>query len=709
MMKQSIIKKGNVFNIEVPSPAVQRGIVRIKVLSSCISPGTENYLVQESSKSLIKKSIEQPKKIAKTLDLIKSKGIAHTKTLLKEKSEAVLATGYSLSGIIVEIGVDCAGFQVGDEVTASGAGYASHAEYVVVPKNLVCKKPRSLSFEDASTVTLGAIALQGVRRADLKLGEIALVFGTGVLGLLTIQLLVQSGVRVIAADIDQKRLSFAKKSGAEECLLATDPTFLDKVEMISGGYGVDTVLMTANTSSQEPISQSFKCCKKKGKVVLVGVCGLNINRNDLYQKELDLYVSTSYGPGRYDSSYEEDGHDYPYAYVRWTEKRNMEEYLRLLERGSISVSHIFPKTMPFDQITEAFDLLNSSDQDKPFVIILKYPNKEKEAPQNIIMSKQKKSIEKDIIKVGLIGAGQFAKSMHIPNLKKLGKKFQLHGVTSHKPLNAKKVSEQYNIPLCSTNPLEIINHEDIDLVMICTPHHNHASLTLDALRVGKHVFVEKPLAVTSEQLNDIKSFYTTGDKEKPLLTVGFNRRFSPYVEEIKHHTKDSINPLNMIYRMNAGYQKPDHWVHKHGGRIIGECCHIIDTMTSLTNSKIVSYSVNIMSPKTSYYSSDDNKIITLTYEDGSIGSIHYFSTGNPTLSKEYMEIHFDGKSIVMDDYRDIKGYGCSIKNIKNRVSNKGHFDMLQRLYSALTKQQEDWPIPLWDLLQTSEIVLVGDK
>lgn len=708
-MLQAIIKKGIVLADEVPAPLVSEGSVLIKVSSSCISAGTEMSGVINSGKPLIKRALEQPAQVKKVFNMAKSVGISKTLAKIKGTLDAGNPTGYSISGVVVGLGKGVSGFKIGDRVAAAGAGIANHAEFVDVPVNLVMSMPREISFRDASTVTLGGIAMQGVRRADLRVGEFCVVTGAGILGLLAVQLLRLSGVRVATIDLDQQRLSIAQKLGAEITLDPKSENVVNAIENWTGGYGTDTVLFTAATSSSEPLSESFRMCKKKGKVVLVGVSGMEIKRADIYTKELDFIISTSYGPGRYDRSYEEKGIDYPYAYVRWTENRNMTEYLRLVASGQVDLSDMIDRTFPISEVTEAFASLQS--ERKPLMVVLDYdsdPDEGIPAKQKTILQSPTKSSTGEIVKVALVGAGGFATAMHMPNMEKLGSKFKLWAVMSRKGHQAKSVAKQFGAQYATTDYEEILKDDEIDLILVATRHDSHAFLTLQGLQSGKHVFVEKPLATNLEELELIKDFYQT-QEFPPHLFVGFNRRFSKYAQEIKKHTEGRINPLLIHYRMNAGFIPLDHWVHENGGRIVGECCHIIDLMTFFVGGKVISVSCENINPTNDRYSSTDNVSIILKYEDGSVANIQYFSLGNKDIGKECMEIHFDGKSLLMEDYKKLSGYGLSVKEVSSNLSEKGQFEELVAIHDKLASKTDKMPIELWDIFQTTEVsLLVND-
>jgi len=701
-MKQGIVKKGQVLAETIPTPIVSDGSVLIKVHYSCISAGTEMTSVNTSKQSLIKRALNSPEEVKTAIDFAKTNGISKTIQRVRGVLDGGKQTGYSIAGEVISVGKGVDNFQIGDKVAAAGAGIANHAEFVDVPVNLVMPMPKGMDCKQASTVTLGGIAMQGVRRANLNLGETCVVVGAGILGLLAVQMLKLSGVQVVVSDFDEKRLALAKELGADLTINPQHDDILKTASTYTGGYGADAVLFTAATSSSKPLSESFKMCRKKGKVILVGVVGMEINRGDIYTKELDFLISTSYGPGRYDTNYEEKGLDYPFAYVRWTENRNMTEYLRLVNNRDINVDPLIDGVYTIDQITDAFDSLQKEGE-KPIIVLLDYSNTDSKAVTETKISLKTKSISSDTINVGLIGAGSFATGMHLPNMKAMGNKYNLKGVMSRTGFKSKTVADQFEAEYTTTNVDDILKDDSVDLVMIATRHDSHAELVMKSLKAGKHTFVEKPLAVNKEELDEIKAFYNSDIENKPVLMTGFNRRFSQCSQEIKKHTDKRINPLFIQYRMNAGHIPLDHWVHESGGRIVGEGCHLIDLMTYFTGSKIKSISVEKVSPNNEKISAADNVSIVLKYEDGSVCTIQYFAVGSKAISKEYMEVHFDEKTIIMDDYKTLKGYGVKLKEINKGRSDKGQKEELESLYDTLKGNKTDWPIALWDMIQTTEI------
>lgn len=712
------MKKGKVVPEEVPAPVVSDGGVLIKVVNSCISVGTELSSLH-GSESLIRRALEQPENVRKVLNMARSEGISSTIAKVRGRLETGSATGYSVAGIAVAAGKGLTDIQPGDRVAAAGAGIANHAEYVDVPRNLVMRIPDGLDFRLASTVTLGGIAMQGVRRAKVQLGEYVVVFGTGALGHLALQMLVTSGARVIAVDLDDKRLKLARKMGAELCVNPGQADAIRAVYHHTNGYGADVVLFCAATRNSQTLSDSFAMTRKKGRVVMVGVWGKELSREDVYAKELDFFISTSYGPGRYDPDYEDRGLDYPYAYVRWTENRNMEEYLRLVSTGRIQLEPLIQETYSLEDVERAFASLQRPE--RPLMVLLDYGE---EVPGEFSrLVQQTRRVENRIsyrpvagkrIRVGVIGAGGFATSVHLPNMQKLKERYEIRAICNRTGHKAQAAATRFAAKYSSTDYREIISDPDIDLVMICTRHNLHGQMVLESLQAGKHTFVEKPLCTDPEELEAIKSFYSFGDSDfslvnrhssRPLLMVGFNRRFSKYAREVKKHVSGRLTPLFLHYRMNAGYIPLDHWVHTEegGGRIIGEACHIIDLFSFLTESRVRAFSAANLRPGTGSISSSDNKAIVLEYEDGSVATLEYFAVGSNKLSKEWLEVHFDEKTIIVDDFKSIRGFGVKVKEIRTPFPDKGQLEELEILAECVSGKKNRWPISLESMFETTEL------
>lgn len=711
-MLQALVKRGVVLPADVPAPLVSPGGVLIQVVNSCISAGTELAGVKASGKSLVRRALEQPDKVAKVFKMFRENGLSYTMAKINGHLDAGVPLGYSAAGVVLAVGEGVTDFYPGQRVTAAGAGYANHAQFIDVPRNLVCPMPEGLDFKAASTVTLGSIAMQGVRRAKIELGELVVVVGTGILGLLTVQLLRANGARVIAVDLDERRLALAEKMGAEFIINAKDSSLRDKIFQQTSGRMADCVIFCAATNHSESLSQAFSFLRRKGRLIMVGVWGSELKREDIYAKEIDFHISCSYGPGRYDSSYEEGGHDYPYAYVRWTENRNMLEYLRLLSIGAVNVDLILEKIYPIEKVDEAFAALNGNE--KPLLVALDYGppfsfseiEKMGSLPRKVSSSLPASTKGAVPLKVAVVGAGDYLTGVHLPNLKKLEPMFALHAVCSRTGSKAQSVANQYQARYSTTDYSEILGDLDVDVVIIATRHNLHGGQVLAALQAGKHVLVEKPLALDAGEVDAIRDFYAApGDK--PMLCVGFNRRFSRYAKAVKEAVGNS--PLVLNYRMNAGFLPEEHWVHSHegGGRIVGEGCHIIDLFRYLAGAPVTSIAVAGMHPQAPYQATD-NKIITLEYANGSVGSISYFATGSSEISKEYLEVHWGGKSVIMDNYQELKGYGCSVPAIRDSSPDKGQRDLLEAFGTALLKGG-DWPIYLEEILETSYLAIKSQE
>lgn len=706
-MQQLLIQKGNVHSEEVPPPAISENEVLVKTAYSLISTGTELAGILMSQESVVTRAFKQPHNVKKALKMASEKGFFATYKIIKGMLDFGTPIGYSLAGEVVEVGSAVTDIKKGDLVACSGAGVANHAEFVAVPRLLVTKIPQGLDMKQAASVTLGAIAMQGVRQADPRLGESVAVVGLGLIGQLTCQLLNAAGCRVIGIDLDEKRvkisaslltnrhapLSGAKELGATCALL---PSELDEIKKITDGFGVDTCIITASTESNEPLQQAMEITRRKGRVVVVGAVGLNLKRSPWYEKEIDLKISCSYGPGRYDPTYEEDMLDYPLPYVRWTENRNMEEYVKLLHEGKVDFLALNPQEFPFTEAKNAYEHLKAV---RPLAVLLKYAHEKKPDDKKIFVASQK-SVKKGRIAVALIGAGAFATTTHLPNLEKLKHLFHLKAIVSKKGTTAKQFAQKYKAEYCTTDFEEVLKDPNVDAVLIATRHNLHAKLTIAALKAGKAVFLEKPLALNNEELDEIKDFFQK-TKSPPLLMVGFNRRFSPHAQRVKELTAKRHNPLLIHYRVNAGYLAPDHWTQqKGGGRVIGEACHFLDLFQFWTNAKPKSVTAQGINPHTKDVLAQDNFFATVSYEDGSVANLLYTALGNRDLPKEYAEVYCDGKVFILDDFRSVsvKGGGGGIKTLSQ---NKGHLAELEAFAEGFAKGMAS--IPLGELFSVTEL------
>lgn len=708
-MKQVLIRRGQATVDDVPAPQVERGTVLVRAAYSCISVGTELSGIRASATPLWRKAMRQPAKVRQVLEMVSAQGFGRTRAMIEGRMAAGEPTGYSVAGMVVAVGEDVTDLAPGDRVACAGSQFAHHAEVVRMPRNLVVPVPDGLPMDQASTVTLGAIALQGVRRASPTLGETFVVIGLGLLGQLTMQLLRANGCRVIGTDLDPTRLALACELGMEAGVNPTEEPDVDQVVRLTDGVGADGVIITAATASDAVMSTAFRMCRKKGRVVLVGDVGLNLDRADFYVKELDFFISTSYGPGRYDRSYEEEGLDYPVGYVRWTENRNLAEYLRLVAEGRVRVAPLIGGTYPVAQASDAYEALQGEGA-KPMVLLLAYPERDADTA-SVVRNPRARAAATGALRVALVGAGGFAKGMHLPNLDTLRDRYQLYAVVSRSGHNAAATAEQYGAAYATTDYRRVLEDPDVDLVLIATRHDLHAHMALQALQAGKHVLVEKPLALHAEELDRVVGFFQSLPEHvpAPMLLTGFNRRFSRYATRLRELTARRSNPMIINYRMNAGYIPLDHWVHGNegGGRNIGEACHIYDLFTYLTGSRTVRVSAESIAPATGHYAARDNFVATVRFEDGSVATLTYTALGASAHPKERCELYVDGKVLVLDDYRELTVVGAGARGVSSRATDKGQREELEALADAIRTGGE-WPIPLWQQAQAMEIAFAVD-
>jgi predicted dehydrogenase/threonine dehydrogenase-like Zn-dependent dehydrogenase len=655
-----------------------------------------------SGKSLLEKAKTHPDKLKAALGRMKTEGVLSVIQKARDNQSREAASGYSAAGVVLAVAEDVQGFQKGARVAVAGAGFANHAELVAVPINLTMIIPDDVSFGDASSCALGGIALQGVRRAETTLGEMVAVIGCGAIGLLTIQLLKAAGCNVIAIDLEPRRLQLAEQLGADVSFNARDEQLTDLVVHFADGHGVDRVIITAATQSNTVLSQAFGICRRKGRVVLVGVVGPELNRADMYPKELDFVISTSYGPGRYDEKYERFGHDYPYAYVRWTEKRNMEAYLKLISSGAIKLNSIIEDSFAIEDAPQAYARL--TDEQLLLVTLTGSGGSDTSTVKSSRDGETSVSLvewkpPQGVIRLGLVGAGSFMQSMHIPNLKRLQELFQVASVCDQNGLAARQGAQHF--PGCDAmTDYEKLLQSDIDMVLIGTRHNSHAELAIRALEAGKAVFVEKPMCITLDEYERLTS--TVAKTDAPFM-VGYNRRFSPFAVKIRDQITNRVSPIILQYTMNAGYIPYSSWVHSDegGGRIIGEGCHLIDLFRFLTDSPVVSVSVDAIKPHTASIRPDDNVVITIRYEDGSIGTLLYTAIGSTSSEKETLKVFCDERLFELHDYRSLKTFGVSA-DLSLKKQDKGHFAELQ-LFSDKVRNGERFPIPWSELKETWEI------
>ena len=654
-MKQILqdMANGGTTVTEAPVPQCSSGHLLISTTTTLISAGTERMLVGFGKASLIDKARQQPEKVKMVLEKVQTDGLLTTYDAVKSKLAQPLALGYCNVGIVHEVGAGVDGFQVGDRVVSNGP----HADMVKVPKNLCAKIPDNVDDESASFAVVASIGLQGIRLAEPTLGESFVVTGAGLIGLLTIQMLRANGCRVLAIDFDQSKLDLAKQFGATICNPARGEDPVAAGLAFSRGAGVDGVIITASTKVSDPIIQAARMSRKRGRIILVGVTGLELNRADFYEKELSFQVSCSYGPGRYDSQYEEKGQDYPLGFVRWTEQRNFIAVLDMMATGSLNVTPLITNRFEFENAPKAYDALT---EDKSGLgILLKYNSAvEMRLEKKVIL--RPITIDAKNAVVGFIGAGNYASRILIPAFKKASA--QLHTIVTSGGINGVIHGEKTGFAEASTDLDALLNNSDINTVAIATRHNSHAYFVQKALSAHKNVFVEKPLALTIQEIDQIEEVYNQNIQTNQFtrVMVGFNRRFAPQVQKMKSLLDSVKEPKSFIMTMNAGAIPADHWTQDSavgGGRIIGEACHFIDLMRFLAGSKIVSIQARRMGDTDALQILEDKASITLGFEDGSFGTIFYLANGASNFPKERVEVFAAGRVLQLDNFRKLKGFG----------------------------------------------------
>lgn len=647
LMKQILqnVRTGVVSVHDVPAPSVHPGRVLVRTAASLISAGTEKAAVDSGKKGLIGRAKDRPDLVKQVIERVKTEGLLNTYAAVQAKLDGTTALGYSAAGVVTAVGDDVTAFRTGDRVACAGVGYASHAEVISVPQNLCVRLPDAISFDEAAFGTLGAIALQGVRLAAPTLGEAFVVIGLGLLGQITIQLLKANGCRVFGIDIDRSKLELAIELGAEAC--STPDEAADRVMTWSRGRGADGVLITAATPSNDPVNLAGEISRQKGRVIVVGAVGMDIPRNIYFPKELTFQISMSYGPGRYDPDYEERGHDYPYAYVRWTEGRNLESFFDLIAGQSISVERLISHRFTIDRGEDAYKLISGETKEPYLGIVLQYDQAKEIATRIEIASHA--SQPSAAVSVGMIGAGDYARAMLLPQFKANGA--NLCSIASSTGLTAKNVGRQFGFAACVSSPDEVMGDESVNLVVIATRHDSHARLAKQALGLNKHVFVEKPLAMNEAELDEV---IETAAGSAGRLMVGYNRRYSPAALAAKAFFAHREAPLSILYRINAGRIPKGSWPQdpaQGGGRIIGEVCHFIDLMHFVTGSLTTRVYAEAVTSRDHEVTDADSIFVTLKFADGSNGTIAYLAEGDKALSKERVEIFGEGKSFVIDDFR----------------------------------------------------------
>ncbi|HEV3467978.1 MAG TPA: bi-domain-containing oxidoreductase [Pyrinomonadaceae bacterium] len=696
-------KSGEVEVADVPAPALQSGRVLVRTAASLISAGTERAAVGQNRRGLLGRALEQPELVRKTVARAREEGLLSTARAVRSKMEEAVALGYSAAGVVLGVGEGVRGFAAGDRVACAGVGYASHAEVLSVPQNLCARVPEGVSFGEAAYATLGAVALQGVRLAQPTLGESVVVIGLGLLGQLAAQLLRANGCRVFGVDPDEGRVELARALGlAGGC--APGEGAAERILEWTRGRGADAVVITAATESSEPVVLAGEASRLKGRVVVVGQVGTEVPRDLYFRRELSLTVSMSYGPGRYDPEYEERGRDYPLAYVRWTEGRNLEAFLDLLAAGGVNVERLTTHRLPVEEGARAYDIITGRAAEPYLGVLLEYDTA-REVETSVRLGADAKVVEgravkgQSAVRVGLIGAGSYATRMLLPHFKAAGAEFL--SIATASGVSAVNVGRQFGFRSCASGAEEVVAEEGVNLVVIATRHDSHARLARLALGAGRHVFVEKPLALSEEELEGVLD---AARRAQGLLTVGFNRRFSPLAVRAKEFFAAHGGPLSIVYRVNAGRVPRGHWTQdprEGGGRIVGEVCHFVDLCQFWTGAHVTRVYAESVASRDAHVTEEDNVVITLRFADGSNASVAYVAEGDRSLPKERAELFGGGRAFVLEDFRRATLHrGGGEETVRLRAQDKGQAAQA-RAVCALVREGGPLPTPLEDLANTS--------
>jgi predicted dehydrogenase len=660
---------------EFPIPLLSSGMVLVKNHYSLISAGTEGSTVKAARKSLIGKAKERPQQVKQVFEVLRRQGVVQTYRAVMKKLDAYSPLGYSSAGEVIAVAEDVTKFKVGDKVACAGAGYANHAEIISVPVNLCIKLANDADLSLACYNTLGTIALQGIRQGDIRLGETCAVIGLGLIGQLVCMELRASGVNVVGIDVDENAVNTAQKHCADLALTRNTPNIEEQINDYTNGLGVDCVIIAAATQSLDPINFAGAICKKKGRVVILGAVPTGFDREPYYyKKELELKMSCSYGPGRYDLDYEEKGIDYPTAYVRWTEKRNMEAFQRLVQTRRIDLRYLTSHCFKFEDAPKAYDMVVKHTE--PFLgIVLEYDVQKEHKQSSIEIS----PIKKQKINIAFIGAGSYAQGNLLPNLPS-SKKVGRIAVMTNSGTSSKRIAEKYNFSKCTSNLQEIMEDPNINTIFIATRHDTHARYVIDGLKNGKNVYVEKPLCLNMEELVEIEDLC----KEKHCgVMIGFNRRFSPFAQKLKKRFGNG--KMSMIYRVNAGNIPSNSWIQDMkigGGRIIGEVCHFIDFMTFMCGNKPYKVAASVMNDSEGL---NDTVNIIVEFENGSTGVVAYYANGSKKLSKEYFEVYSAGCTGIIYDFKKYEIYGKNVEKESSLSQDKGQKAMIDSFFTSLDK------------------------
>lgn len=702
--------KTKALNLEtVPPPALLPGTVRIRTAASLISAGTERMMIDLAQKSLVGKAKARPDLVRQVINKARKDGLRNTFNAVLSKMERPMPLGYSAAGLVDAVGEGVTGFKIGDRVAVAGAGYANHAEYNTVPTNLVAHLPDGVAFEEAAYTTVAAIALQGVRIADPRLGEYVVVSGLGLIGLITVQLLQANGCRVIGMDLDPSKIELGLKLGLDAGVHIGQQDPVQAVERFTGGRLADHTLITASTKSNQPIELAAELTRPKGKVTVVGAVGMQIPRDAYYYKELSVHLSMSYGPGRYDPTYEEGGLDYPYDYVRWTEQRNMETVLHLMQQGRLDVRILTTHTFPIAKAMDAYGVIQAGEE--PHIGIVLHYDTEKPYTPVLQVAPPTAHTGTDHLRIGMVGAGNYAALMLLPHLQK-HPQATLAGLVTATGLSARQKAEKFGFGYCTTDLQAVLDDPEIDAVFIATRHSTHADFTVQALNAGKHVFVEKPLVVNEAQLEAVIEAYKAANATRPTgLMVGLNRRFAPMVETLKADF-DPQTPVQMIYRVNSGPIPTSSWLHEAdegGGMLVGEMCHFIDLMMFIAGSRPTHVYAQALQLNNTAIADHDNLSIVVTFADGSVGTLCYNTVGDKAASKERLEVYGGERVAVLDDFRVLERTRQGKRNrTKSSNQDKGQAAEMHQTVEAF-RTTGAGPISFDDLVVVMQTVFAARR
>ena len=714
-MKQLLqqVSGGEIEVVDVPAPRLLAGCVLVRTAASLVSVGTERASSEFARKNLLQKARMRPDLVREVWNKVRRDGVASAVAAVRSRMDQPSAPGYSSAGTVIAVGEGVTDIRPGDRVACAGAGHAVHAEFACVPRLLLARIPpdSDVGFEQAAATTVGAVALHGVRTADVKVGDIVGVIGLGLLGQLTLQILKAAGCRVVAMDIERGRVDLALRLGADSAS-ESSAGFFDSCMQQSAGRGVDAVLITAQTTSSDPVNLAAEMARDRAVIVAVGTVGMSLERRPFYEKELDFRVSRSYGPGRYDAAYEQKGVDYPIGYVRWTETRNMEAFLQLLADGKVDVETLITHRFPIDQAQSAYDLIAGKTQQAFLGVLITYPERAQEIPLVALAGKGKGTPAAAVksVAVGLLGAGNFATGTLLPVIQRVGG-VTLVGVCAASGLHSHHAAKKFGFHYRATDDDSVINDAAINTIVVATRHHLHARQVSAALRSGKHVFCEKPLCLNEDELRDILRVYEDRQPVRPVLMVGFNRRFAPLALQLRSFVREIREPMALHYRVNAGFVPADHWLNdpeQGGGRIIGEVCHFVDFLTFLVGTAPIEVQAHSVANPGQY--SNDNVVSSIRFADGSQGTISYLANGDRSYSKERVEVFGGAAVAVLEDFRRLELVGRGRKQVFRSWlrQDKGHRGEWEAFVTALHAGTES-PIPLSEIVTTMMATFASEE